>query len=101
MDQFGKPIVIAELGVSGTAERQAEWLANAGRTLSQFPNLRALVYFNDTNPPVSGLNVLPDWRVGTAPLERRVEDVVEPVTANDQPSTRLGRSPEQVARDLP
>jgi cellulose synthase (UDP-forming) len=76
--QFGKTMLIAELGVSGTPERQADWLADAGRALKQFPHLRALVYFNDANPPVTGLSVLPDWRVGAAPLQRLVEDVAQP-----------------------
>jgi beta-mannanase len=78
MDQFGKPILVAELGVSGTPEGQAAWLADAGQQLTRFPLLRALVYFNDTNPPVRGLDVLPDWRVAAAPLQLLVEDVAQP-----------------------
>jgi cellulose synthase (UDP-forming) len=60
---FGKQIIVAELGVSGSAEHQAAWLADISHSVSRFPALRALVYFNDRNPPVEHLDVLPDWRV--------------------------------------
>jgi endoglucanase len=60
---FGKPVVTAELGVSGTPERQAAWLARVLPDLVDFPLVRAVSYFNDKNPPVNRLPVQPDWRL--------------------------------------
>jgi beta-mannanase len=63
MAGYGKPIVVAELGVSGTSERQALWLEQANQSVDQFPLLRALVYFNAKNPWPGAMDVAPDWRV--------------------------------------
>ncbi|MGI9146985.1 MAG: glycosyltransferase [Chloroflexota bacterium] len=83
LEQFGKLLLVAELGVSGTPERQAAWLAEAAHALPAFPKLRALVYFDATNPPVRGLEVLPDWRIQTPLLRRLVDDVTpQPIPDN-------------------
>ena len=60
---LGKPILIAELGVSGPPEEQAAWLAAGAAALPEFPAVRAVVYFNDRNAPNNRLPVQPDWRV--------------------------------------
>ena len=69
LEPLGKPIIVAELGVSGSAERQTEWLTTAGQSLDAYPQLRALVYFAAKNPPVNRLVVQPDWRLGPAALD--------------------------------
>lgn len=74
VQSLGKPIIIAEAGVSGTHERQSEWLAEAAQSLVQFPDVRALVYFDDRNPPVRGLATRPDWRVEPALLRHLIAD---------------------------
>jgi hypothetical protein len=63
-----KPVLVAELGVSGTSLHKTAWLAEAGRSLSLYPQLRALVYFDDQNPPMNHLRTQPDWRIGADPL---------------------------------
>jgi hypothetical protein len=63
MARFGKPIVIAELAVSGPPERQNAWLDDAVRSLDQFPQLKSLVYFYDRNPQTSRVSTRPEWRV--------------------------------------
>ena len=65
---LGKPMIISELGVSGTPEYQASWLAAAAQSLGNYPNLVAAVYFNDVNPHVNGLATEPDWRLTGEPL---------------------------------
>jgi hypothetical protein len=60
---------VAELGVSGSAERQTEWLSGAAQSLDAYPRLRALVYFDAQNPPVNRLAVQPDWRLGPVALD--------------------------------
>jgi beta-mannanase len=57
---LGKPIIVAEFGVSGDAAHQTEWLTNAARRLRAY----AQVYFNARNAPINnGLPVAPDWHL--------------------------------------
>jgi endoglucanase len=60
---FGKPIVVAELGVSGPPERQRAWMAATSEALSAYPQIRAISYFNDVNVPNNHLPTQPDWRI--------------------------------------
>jgi hypothetical protein len=64
--RFGKPLLIAELGVSGPPERQREWLLAAAATLAEYPRVRAVSYFADANAPNNRLRDQPDWRVAPA-----------------------------------
>jgi beta-mannanase len=65
-----KPVIVAELGVSGGTEHQAAWLSASARSLMEFPRLTALVYFDARNPPVhNGLPVAPDWHINGPALE--------------------------------
>jgi len=64
---FEKPVIIAELGVSGNEAYRRVWFASlfdALSGLSRFEKLRAVVYFNDKEPHKwpYGLGS-PDWRV--------------------------------------
>ena len=62
--QFNKPVMVAELGFSGDADYVEAW-ENSIRFLGeQFPELTAVVYFNQTEvyPWPDGFG-LPDWRV--------------------------------------
>lgn len=67
VEAFGKPVVIAELGIAGDERYRHRWLADLFDALadgSAFERLRAVVYFNDKEPyhwPM-GLGS-PDWRV--------------------------------------
>ena len=62
--RFGKPVVLAEFGVSGSEAYRQSWLEDSARQLSKFPRLRAIVYFNAKEPSSwpAGLGS-PDWRV--------------------------------------
>jgi cellulose synthase (UDP-forming) len=60
---YGKPILVAEFGVSGPPERQQTWLQDAARSIDQFPLVRALSYFNDVNAENNHLSSRPDWRL--------------------------------------
>lgn len=61
--QFGKPIMVAELGYVGDAEHIAMWDADVRTKGEQYPELVAVVYFNQREvypwPDDFGL---PDWR---------------------------------------
>jgi endoglucanase len=58
-----KPIIVAELGVSGTAAEQAAWLSAGARALGEFPRLQAVVYFNDRNAQNNWRGNQPDWQL--------------------------------------
>jgi endoglucanase len=73
---YGKPIVVAEFGVSGPPERQRAWLQGAARSIGDFPLVRAMSYFNDVNAENNHLSSRPDWRLDSsvfATFLRRVE----------------------------
>ncbi len=63
---YAKPIIIAELGVSGTPEHQQEWLTSAARALMDFPNIRVVSYYDSVNAPNNHMATQPDWRVSPA-----------------------------------
>jgi cellulose synthase (UDP-forming) len=63
---YGKPIIIAELGVSGTPEHQREWLASAARALADFPNISVISYYDFVNAPNNHMATQPDWRIPPA-----------------------------------
>jgi beta-mannanase len=64
---FGKPVIIAELGVTGDQEYRSNWFANMFQTIAggtAFPELRGIVYFNDGEPcHCYGFFGDPDWRI--------------------------------------
>ena len=61
---FGKPIVVAELGFSGSAAYVAAWDNAVRQTTADFPDLVGVVYFNFPEvydwPEAFGK---PDWRI--------------------------------------
>lgn len=64
---FGKPVIIAELGVCCGSEYQSQWLRNAYYAMnnrSWYPDLKMVFYFNDMDPDASwGEGLTPDWRL--------------------------------------
>lgn len=69
-EEFNKPLIAAEVGVSteGNSEKLL-WLSEARRSFSLFPQLGAFVYFNapNTHAPTDGYR--PDWTVNSATLK--------------------------------
>jgi len=63
---YGKPLIIAELGVSVCLQRQT-WLKEAKSSLSYFPQLIAIAYFNAPNTHiVEGYQ--PQWTISKEEL---------------------------------
>ncbi len=62
--EFGKPIVIAELGYSGSEEYVSRWENSVRQDLEEYEDLRAVVYFNEREvyPWPDGFG-FPDWTV--------------------------------------
>jgi len=61
LSQYSKPIIIAELGVSVCPQRQT-WLKEAKSSLSRFPPLFAVIYFNAPNTHVVD-GYQPNWTI--------------------------------------
>jgi len=61
---FGKPIVIAELAVSGSPDYQRQWLTNAFQSLGHYPLLQGIIYFNSFNGQNASKGNEPDFRIG-------------------------------------
>ena len=61
---FGKPIVVAELGYSGSAAYVETWQNEVRQTAKAFPDLVGIVYFNfpEVYPWPDGFGK-PDWRI--------------------------------------
>ena len=62
---FEKPVMIAEMGVSGDPKYQAYWMADFFRSLRNFPWLRTVVYFNGKDSPGAWPEKygIPDWTI--------------------------------------
>jgi beta-mannanase len=65
---FDKPVLIAELGVSGDDHDRQAWLAAGLASLGEFDRVRGVVYFNDRNAPNNHRPTEPDWRLTPALL---------------------------------
>lgn len=79
--QYRKPLLIAEMGVSGTLEQRRRWLLDARDALARYPELIGWVYFNAPQPRWMPLETgHEDWTLPsalsalvTAPLNRPSE----------------------------
>ncbi len=59
---WGKPVLIAEVGVNASPQQQQQWLTQAIRELAQFPQVFGWVYFNQIQPDIVPLTIdRPDW----------------------------------------
>jgi len=69
LGQFRKPWLITEMGISGNPQEQHRWLSELQQQLSQFPEVRGLVYFNAPQPAWMPLKTGPeDWRLAETTL---------------------------------
>jgi beta-mannanase len=69
--RYKKPVVIAELGVSGSRKYEKKWLSSFQDAGDAFPRLKAMVYYNRREPAEwpNGLGK-PDWRVSPKMMRR-------------------------------
>jgi beta-mannanase len=69
VSRYNKPVMIAELGVSGGATYRHRWFSQLAASSSAFPRLRIVVYFNAKEPdPWPDGYGSPDWRVDPVDL---------------------------------
>ncbi len=87
LHRWGKPVLIAEVGVNAPASEQQQWLTEAIGQLKNFPTVIGWVYFNQIQPEIVPLTIpRPDWK-----LDRRAaQSLVE-----QWPSRDSDRSPQQ------
>jgi beta-mannanase len=62
---FDRPVMIAEMGVSGDPKYQARWMADFFRSAQNFPLLRTVVYFNQKDSPAAWPEKygIPNWTI--------------------------------------
>lgn len=67
--RFGRPLLVAEAGVSGSSSDQRRWIEEAVDSLPQFPEVCGLVYFQAHQPRWMPLPTGPEnWELKPAPL---------------------------------
>lgn len=65
VEGFGKPIIVAELGYEGDRNYVRDWSRSVATPNPAFPELKAVVYFNDREVYPWPQNYgRPNWRVG-------------------------------------
>lgn len=68
--RYGLPLLIAEAGVSGSADDQQRWLSEGLKALTRFPEVCGLVYFNAPQPSWMPLATgHEDWSLQQVPME--------------------------------
>jgi len=65
LNVLNKPLIIVELGVAGDPGRKLEWFKGMEKDLSQFKNIKSVLFFNaKDHDGVWGNNLpTPDWRI--------------------------------------
>jgi cellulose synthase (UDP-forming) len=65
VEGYARPIVIAELGVSGGQSDQRKWMQAALEAMPKYPLLKSAVYFNakDTAGAWDSRYGVPDWHI--------------------------------------
>jgi len=67
--RYGRPLLLAEVGVSGSAAEQKRWIEEALASLSRFPEVCGLVYFQAPQPAWMPLPTGPEnWQLKAKPL---------------------------------
>jgi cellulose synthase (UDP-forming) len=68
--RYGLPVIVAEMGVDGGAERQRTELIELQHVMRTMPMLKAVLYFNSVDSPGAWPMMLhqPDWRVAPGVL---------------------------------
>ncbi len=68
---YDRPVLIAELGVTGDPAYQVGWIKEGWGALSRYPLVRTVVYFNavDTDLAWGADLATPDWRIDPSAFE--------------------------------
>jgi cellulose synthase (UDP-forming) len=71
IEQFDRPAMIAELGVTGDPAYQEAWMRGLFRNAAKFPLLKTAVYFNAIDSPGAWPDKygIPDWSISSEVFE--------------------------------
>lgn len=62
--KYNKPIMIAEVGITGNERFTEIWWYNALKNMRQYDQLKTIVYFNSKDNPEAWIDYqVPDWRI--------------------------------------
>ena len=76
--RFGKPIIAAEVGVSGDHREQQLWIVKALSSLNQYPDLRGFFYYQAQQPAFMPIaSGYEDWRLPSASLSKLSKRAME------------------------
>ena len=65
--RYGKPILLAEVGIQGPSQAKRAWFRQALHDLPYFPEVVGWIYFNQRQPPIVPLPFgLPNWGLSDA-----------------------------------
>ena len=86
---YKKPLILSEVGVAGTAEEKEAWLEEAVAALSEFPNVKALVYFNQIQPDIVPLDIgQPQWQLSKQEVSQLI-NLWQQTYPSDRPLSSL------------
>lgn len=71
--RFDKPVIIAELGVTGNQHYQRDWMTQAFRSFRKYPKLQAVVYFSAQDSPLAWGSEysFPNWKISPSVFETK------------------------------
>lgn len=70
VEQYQKPVIIAEFGAASTEDEQTTWLEAARESFANYPLLRAVVYFEATDIRPWGDAIYPNWEISQQQYDR-------------------------------
>lgn len=78
--RYGKPIILAEVGIDDTPSNRQRWFAEAIHDLRYFPEVVAWVYFNQPQPDIVQLDIAPpNWSLSEQEAQA-LKKLLEPAT---------------------
>lgn len=76
VEKFNKPIILAEVGVTGSSETKSRWLLNASRSIHKFPKVVGWIYFNQQQPEIVTTEIgLPDWSLSKVEAAQLIQQL--------------------------
>lgn len=74
-DAYHKPVLLTEVGVNASPATKQRWLQQSVGVFSQFPAIRAWVYFNQVQPDIVPLEIgKPAWQLTPDQARRLIKD---------------------------
>jgi cellulose synthase (UDP-forming) len=98
VEQFHKPIILAEVGVDLDPALKLQRVEEMIQALPNFPAVRAVVYFNDRNPLNTFAPDEPDWTLNSQEIETLRAVIAQSPWVEQQQNVEAEEPPELTAR---